>query len=121
MAELAPSVRRPLWQGHQAVHGLWFSAQWLDTPARVARLLRAWRPGSRALRYEDGDLLLFGDVVQLDCTRCEGQPLCRLQSTLSSAPLEPDERRRLPTADVWLVCGAVVRALDFTDGAALAL
>ncbi|WP_031344239.1 bpX6 domain-containing protein, partial [Xanthomonas phaseoli] len=61
------SVRYPLWHGSQMVSALWFSAAWLSPDQRLARLVRAWQPGSRALRFADGDVLCFAAPRALVC------------------------------------------------------
>ena len=60
MAELlASNIRHPVWQGVQEIAALWFPAEWLDETERELRMLDAWQAGSRAWRFELGDLLVF--------------------------------------------------------------
>ena len=104
----ASSVRWPIWQGQQDVAALWLPADWLSTGERIERLLHAWQAGSRALRYEDGDLLCFASPQRMHCAQAPGVPMCQLGTLLCSAPLDKAELQALPAADLVLVQGAQV-------------
>lgn len=116
------TVRQPVWAGVQPVAGLWLEATRLPATTRVARLLDAWRPGARALRFADGDLLRYAAAVHLDCATLPGEPLCEIApGVLAGAPLTAQERSDAADADVLLVRGAHVRALRTADAQALDL
>lgn len=105
-APIASNVRYPLWQGWQDVAAVWFPAQRLSVAQRNQRVLDAWRAGSRAWRFNDGDLLCWAQVQSLQCAMLPGVALCRVEGVLHAAPLTLDERRALPAADLVLVRGA---------------
>lgn len=111
------TIRRPLWDGVRAAAGLWLAAEWLDEAERARRLLEAWRPGSTAWRFADGDVLVFPAAVPMHCARAPGQVLCRQRELLASAPLQAAELAVLPAADLVLVSGAVADARRFADAA----
>ncbi len=112
-------VQRPLLRGWQAVAGVWFPHDWFDAPGRARRLLAAWRPGAAVLRFEQGDLLRYAGPLALRCEELPGWALCLQGRTLCSAAVSAAERAALPAADVWIVSGAAVLALDFRDGLAI--
>ncbi|WP_226428025.1 bpX6 domain-containing protein [Xanthomonas sp. NCPPB 2865] len=107
------SVRYPLWHGSQMVSALWFSAAWLGPEQRLARLVRAWQPGSRALRFADGDVLCFAAPRALVCEQAPGLALCQAHGGLFSGALTAAEAAQLPPADIGLVHGAQVIALQW--------
>lgn len=111
----AAQVRYPVLKGRQAVAGLWFSSDWLAEPLRAHRVVEAWRVGSQLFRFAQGDLLRFAAPVSLDCERLAGWPLRREGATLCSAELDADERAALPVADIWLVQGGEVLALQLSQ------
>ncbi len=117
----ASSVRWPIWQGQLDVAALWLPADWLSTGERIERLLHAWQAGSRALRYEDGDLLCFASPQRMHCAQAPGVPMCQLGTLLCSAPLDAAELQTLPAADLALVQGAQVLCLRFDQGQVLDL
>src|SRR5688572_22051197 len=122
MSEIVANVRRPVWTGSQAVAGLWLPA-WVPLAERERRLLRAWRTGSRAWRFAQGDLLRWPAAERIDCTRLPAQALCVLaDGRLAGAPLAADELA-LAAADVdlLLVDGAHVVGLRLADARALDL
>ena len=111
----AASVGRPLLQGRQPVAGLWFPAEGHGEAARARRLLAAWRPGSSAWRFAEGDLLRYPAAVWQACETLAGWPLCREGEGLCSAFLTDAERRLLPAADLWLVRGGGLLALHLAQ------
>jgi MoxR-vWA-beta-propeller ternary system domain bpX6 len=111
----AAEIRQPLLQGTQPVEGLWFPADWFDDRHSVPRILAAWRPGSRLFRFDAGLLLRFDTSIDMPCESAGGWPLRREGGTLSSAPMDAAERAHLPAADVWIVAGARVAALQLGD------
>ncbi|UEQ15087.1 hypothetical protein K9838_21380 [Xanthomonas phaseoli pv. manihotis] len=113
------SVRYPLWHGSQMVSALWFSAAWLSPDQRLARLVRAWQPGSRALRFADGDVLCFAAPRALVCEQAPGLVLCQVHGGLFSGALTAAEAAQLPSADIGLVHGAQVIALQWQHAVAL--
>lgn len=116
------TVRQPVWIGVQPVAGLWLEATRLPATTRVARLLDAWRPGARALRFADGDLLRYASAMHLDCDTLPGEPLCEIApGVLAGAPLTAQERSEAADADLLLVRGAHVRALRTGDAQVLDL
>jgi len=115
------SVRRPIWQGQQDVAALWLPAAWLSPSERIERLLHSWQAGSRALRYEAGDVLCFASPRRMHCAQAPGVPMCQLGTLLCSAPLDAAELQTLPAADLVLVQGAQVLCLRFDQGQVLDL
>jgi hypothetical protein len=101
--------------GWQPVAGLWFPAEGRDDAARAGSLISAWRPGSQAWRFAQGDLLRYPVTVQQACDALPGWPLRRDGATLCSAALTDAERGRLPAADLWLVVGGEVLALQLAQ------
>ncbi len=114
-------VRQPLWPGHQTVAALWIDATLLSTPQRRALLIANWQPGSRALQFDGGDLLLFAQSERRYCGDGRGLPLVRVDGVLLSAPLRPDERATLAGADIGVIVGAQVCALRLADATAIDL
>lgn len=100
------NVRRPLHEGMQLVHALWFDLA-LSGEAEVRRrILRHWAPGARLHLVQDGFLLLLATPRQARCELLDGLPLCEQAGILSSAPLAPDERAATPPSCCWLVRAA---------------
>ncbi|WP_192553372.1 bpX6 domain-containing protein [Pseudomonas sp. IzPS59] len=116
----AALIRRPVLTGHQQIEGLWFPAERFDESERARQILDHWQTGARACRFDDGDLLRFRQPVSVQCDALVGWPLIRQGHTLCSAPLTPQEVARLPAADVWLVRGSHVSALQLRDAITLA-
>lgn len=103
---LVNNVRRPLHEGMQLVHALWFDLA-LSGEAEVrCRVLRHWAPGARLHLVQDGFLLLLATPCQARCELLDGLPLCEQAGILSSAPLAPDERAATPPSCCWLVRAA---------------
>jgi hypothetical protein len=111
----AAQVQRPLLQGRQAVDALWFPAAWFDEAAAAARLLAGWRTGSRAFRFDAGLVLRFATAIDVSCEAAGGWALSRDGGALASAPLSDAERAQLPAADLWIVTGARVHALHWSE------
>ncbi|WP_124460102.1 bpX6 domain-containing protein [Variovorax sp. KBW07] len=111
----AAQVHRPVLKGRQSVAGLWFSSEWLPEPLRARRIVEAWRVGAQLFRFAEGDLLRFAAPVSLDCDRLAGWPLRREGAALCSAELDRNERAALPMADIWLVQGGEVLALQLSQ------
>lgn len=117
-------VRYPVWRGLQAVAGLWLPADLLSAQQRNERLLRWWAPGCRAWRFDHGpargDLLRFEAERMLQCELAGGTPLCRIGAHgLYAGPLSANEREGLAPADLRLVLGGRLLALEIADGEAL--
>jgi hypothetical protein len=116
----AALIRRPVLTGHQQIEGLWFSCERFDEHERARLILGQWQTGASAYRFADGDLLRFRQPVSVQCEALVGWPLIRLGTALSSARLTPQEICNLPAADVWLVRGSHVSALQLRDAEPLA-
>jgi hypothetical protein len=113
------AVQQPVLQGHQWVAGLWFPAAWFDEAERARRLIAHWQHGDTALRFAEGDLLRHAAPSEQWCETLGGWPLRQHGRSLSSAPLSAAEAAALPHADVWLVQGGQVSALQFSQAQAL--
>ena len=112
-------IRRPLLTGHQTIDGLWLPAERFVAQERVRLILAYWRRGGAAYRFADGDLLQFSAPVAVDCQALAGWPLVRQGRGLCSARLASEELRALPTADLWLIRGGQVHALQVRDAEVL--
>lgn len=110
------TIRRPVWHGVQPVAALWFAHAALGADARIGRLFAEWTPGAKALRFPEGDVLLFAEPRLRRCDECPGLPLCRVGGVLASGPLAADEATRLAGADIGIVTGAHLVALRGADG-----
>lgn len=113
----AAQVRHPVLKGWQPVSGLWFPSEWLTGSVRARRIVEGWRAGAQLFRFAHGDLLRFANPVSLDCNQLAGWPLRSEGTTLCSAELGPEERAALPVADLWLVQGGEVLALQLSQAA----
>lgn len=112
-------IRRPLLTGHQYIDGLWLPAERFALQERACLILGEWRTGAAAYRFADGDLLQFSTPVALDCQTLACWPLVRQGRGLCSARLACEELRALPAADLWLVRGSQVHALQLRDAEVL--
>ncbi|MGY2097737.1 bpX6 domain-containing protein [Pseudomonas simiae] len=112
-------IRRPLLTGHQPIDGMWLPAERFALQERARLMLDHWRTGATAYRFADGDLVQFSTPVALDCQTLAGWPLVRQGRGLCSAQLSNEEQRALPAADLWLVRGSQVHALQLRDAQAL--
>ena len=108
-------IRRPVLTGHQQIDGLWFAAERFDESERRRLILKYWQVDARAYRFADGDLLQFHTPCPVHCESLHGWPLIRQGLGLSSAALHPEELRGLPVADLWLVRGSQIHALQLRD------
>lgn len=113
-------IRRPVLTGQQLIEGMWFSSERFSEDERSRLILRQWQTGARAYRFADGDLLRFRQPLSVRCEALAGWPLIRQGRALCSARLTPEEMSSLPAADVWLVRGSQVGALQFRDAESLA-
>lgn len=113
------AVSQPVFRGRQPVSGLWLPHGGLDEATRARRLLAHWRHGATAWRFAQGDLLRYPAPWDTVCETLAGWPLCRRGAVLCSAPLTEAEAAVQSAADVWLVQGGQVLALNFTDAQAL--
>ncbi|MGH8079805.1 MAG: bpX6 domain-containing protein, partial [Lysobacter sp.] len=113
-------MRHPVWRGWQPAAGLWLAAELLPAERRLERILRLWAPGCRAWRFDDGDVLCFEAARPMFSERAQGAPLCRIGAHgLFGGPLTEQERSALPAADVQLVIGGRLQALNFVEAHAL--
>lgn len=103
---MANKVRRPLHEGMQTVHALWFDLALTGEAEARRRVLHHWTPGARLHAVQDGWLLMLAAPRQAHCARLDGLPLCEQAGILSSAPLAADERAATPPSSLWLVRGS---------------
>lgn len=113
-------IRRPALSGYQPIQALWFPVERFSEQERARLILTHWQTDARAYRFAEGDLLRFPKAHTMLCEGLAGWPLIREGRTLCSARLSPGETQRLAHADVWLVRGTQVNALDLRDATALA-
>lgn len=108
---MTTDVRRPVYQGSQLVHGVWFGcAQYGEDEAR-RRLLALWEAGAHAYRVQDGYLLAWPRARRLRCEQAPGLPLCDQDGVMTSAPLLPHERAGVAPGSAVLVFGASIHAV----------
>lgn len=119
MQPIKQRIWQPLWQGEQYVHGLWFSKHIYSLPQRQGLIVRYWQAGAQAYHFEQGDLLYWPTARQIRCSQLQGLPLCQLGSVLTSAPLSPQYIKTLTLADVYLVEGAAIIALQLNQAMCL--
>ncbi len=112
-------VGRPVLQGRQPLAGLWFPADWFSPMERRRRILANWRAGAGAFAFPQGDLLRFPAAEEGECASLSGWPLRLEGHTLCSAALAPSERGDLPAADLWIVIGGRVVAMNLSDATPL--
>lgn len=108
-------VGDPVLRGHRAIDALWFPQAWLDEAARQRQILGAWRPGCRAWRFAQGDLLVHPQAQAGECEDQPGWPLQRVAGTLCSAAIRPEDLAGRPVADVWLAVGGALQGLRLSD------
>jgi hypothetical protein len=111
-AQMPPNVRRPLFDGMQMVHGLWFDLALIGEPEARRRVLRHWAPGARLYLAQGGFLLLLALPRYGHCATLDGLALCQQSGILSSAPLAPDECAATLTASIWLIRAAQVQQIS---------
>ena len=116
------SVAHPVWKGHHDVQGLWWPLAATESWALLGgQLLAQWRRGSKLLRWRAGVLLTWPEPQRRDCSVCEGWPVVRTGSVLSTAPLRPNEQPLLTEEALCWVSGAHCQVLAFTDAEQLDL
>lgn len=108
-------VGDPVLRGHRAIDALWFPQAWLDEASRQHQILEAWRPGCRAWRFAQGDLLVHPQAQAGACEDQAGWPLQRVAGTLCSAAIRPEELAGRPLADVWLAVGGALQGLRLSE------
>ncbi|MDC8757855.1 bpX6 domain-containing protein [Janthinobacterium fluminis] len=111
---MSHKVRRPLYDGMQMVHALWFDLALIGETEARRRVLRHWAPGARLHLVQDGFLLMLATPRYGHCATLDGLPLCEQAGILSSAPLALDERAATPPASVWLVRAAQAQLISLT-------
>ncbi|WP_409027496.1 bpX6 domain-containing protein [Janthinobacterium sp. SUN098] len=109
---MSHKIRRPLHDGMQLVHALWFDLALLGEAEVRRRVLRHWAPGARLHRVHDGFLLLLATPRYGQCAALDGLPLCEQAGILSSAPLAADERAVTPPSGIWLVRAAQAQLIS---------
>lgn len=109
------TVRCPVWSGHQAIHGLWLPVAHFSPQHAQMLAITHWQSGSQLYQFDDGLVLRWPDPQHLSCATLTGWPLVMIGSTLSSAPLQPAERRDAPSADLWLIIGGTIQARLFAQ------
>ena len=109
---MSHKIRRPLHDGMQLVHALWFDLALLDEAETRRRVLRHWAPGARLHSVQDGFLLLLATPRYAQCAALDGLPLCEQAGILSSAPLAADERAATPPSGIWLVRAAQAQLIS---------
>lgn len=112
-------VGYPVLRGHRAIHARWFPQSWLDEAARQRQIVEAWRPGCRAYRFSEGDLLCYPQAQIVDCDEQPGWPLQRVSGALCSAAIKPSDLAGRSVADVWLAVGGALRGLRLSDATTL--
>ncbi|GAB7529091.1 hypothetical protein PS3A_15000 [Pseudomonas sp. 3A(2025)] len=116
----AAVIRRPVLTGHQQIEGLWFPGERFSEEQCARLILEHWHTGASAWRFADGHLLQFRQPQSVYCEAQRGWPLIRQGRALCSAQLSAQERHNLPMADLWLVRGSQVSALQLRDATAIA-
>ena len=109
---MSHKVRRPLHEGMQLVHALWFDLALLGETEVRRRVLRHWAPGARLHSVQEGFLLLLATPRYGQCAALDGLPLCEQAGILSSAPLAADERAATPPSGLWLVRAAQAQLIS---------
>lgn len=109
---MSHKVRRPLHDGMQLVHALWFDLALLGEAEARRRVLRHWAPGARLHAVHEGFLLLLATPRYGQCATLDGLPLCEQDGILSSAPLAADERAATPPSGIWLVHAAQAQLIS---------
>lgn len=112
-------VGDPVLRGHRAIDALWFPQTWLAEAARQRQILGAWRPGCRAWRFAQGDLLVYPQALAGACEGQAGWPLQRVAGVLCSAAIRPEDLAGRALADVWLAIGGALQGLRLSDAGVL--
>lgn len=116
----ATVIRRPVLTGHQQIEGLWLPVERFSDDECARLILERWQTGASAWRFADGHLLQFRQPQSVYCEAQLGWPLIRQGRALCSARLTAQELQSLPAADVWLVRGSQVSALQLRDATPIA-
>lgn len=116
----AAVIRRPVLTGHQHIEGLWFPDERFSDEQCARLILEHWQAGASAWRFADGHLVQFRQPQSVYCETQLGWPLIRQGRALCSARLTAQERHSLPPADVWLVRGSQISALQRRDATPIA-
>ncbi|WP_368910503.1 bpX6 domain-containing protein [Proteus vulgaris] len=114
-------IRHPMLLGYRQIEGLWLPNDWFNETQRLTYLIKHWQTNCRIYRFEQGDVLCFAENKTLDCSSIEGWPLIRYGRLYSTAPLDDDELKKLPYADLALVRSGVVTTLLFSQAEPLSL
>lgn len=116
----AAVIRRPMLTGHQQIEGLWLPIERFGDDECARLILEQWQTGASVWRFADGHLLQFRQPQSVYCEVQRGWPLIRQGRALCSARLTAQELQSLPVADVWLVRGSQVSALQLRDATPVA-
>lgn len=114
-------IRHPMLLGYRQIEGLWLPNDWFNETQRLTYLIKHWQANCRVYRFEQGDVLCFTESKTVDCSSIEGWPLIRYGRLYSTAPLDNDEIKKLPYADLALVRSGVVTTLLFSQAKPLSL
>lgn len=114
-------IRHPMLLGYRQIEGLWLPNDWFNETQRLTYLIKYWQANCRIYRFEQGDVLCFTENKTVDCSSIEGWPLIRYGRLYSTAPLDNDEIKKLPYADLALVRSGVVTTLLFSQAEPLSL
>ncbi|MBI6527967.1 hypothetical protein JEP40_02330 [Proteus vulgaris] len=114
-------IRHPILLGYRQIEGLWLPNDWFNETQRLTYLIKHWQANCRIYRFEQGDVLCFTENKTVDCSSIEGWPLIRYGRLYSTAPLDNDEIKKLPYADLSLVRSGVVTTLLFSQAEPLSL
>lgn len=114
-------IRHPMLLGYRQIEGLWLPNDWFNETQRLTYLIKHWQVNCRIYRFEQGDILCFTENKTVDCSSIEGWPLIRYGRLYSTAPLDNDEIKKLPYADLALVRSGVVTTLLFSQAEPLSL
>ncbi|WP_109393725.1 bpX6 domain-containing protein [Proteus terrae] len=114
-------IRHPMLLGYRQIEGLWLPNDWFNETQRLTYLIKHWQANCRIYRFEQGDVLCFTENKTMDCSSIEGWPLIRYGRLYSTAPLDNDEIKKLPYADLAFVRSGVVTTLLFSQAEPLSL
>ncbi len=111
-AVMTNNVRRPLYDGMQMVHALWFDLALIGEAEARRRVLGHWAPGARLHLVQEGFLLMLAAPRYGYCATLDGLPLCEQAGILGSAPLAADKRAATPPSSIWLVRAAQAQLIS---------
>lgn len=114
-------IRHPMLLGYRQIEGLWLPNDWFNETQRLTYLIKHWQANCRIYRFEQGDVLCFTENKTVNCSSIEGWPLIRYGRLYSTAPLDNDEIKKLPYAELALVRSGVVTTLLFSQAEPLSL